>query len=123
MPEVMIYHNPSCSKSRGALEILQQNFAPDAIREIHYLQESMTLETLQRLCELLNKSPVNLIRKGEPKMAELNLGNTDAFSDQEWLMVLVENPILIERPIVVYRDKAVIARPPELVLTLLMNTD
>jgi len=114
-----IYHNPRCSKSRGALEILKNHFPEEEIHEVRYLQNPPTANTLMQICSLLNLKPVEIIRSGEAIFKELSLNKNDQRSDEEWCEILASNPKLIERPIVVINNKAVIARPPEKVLQIL----
>lgn len=110
-----IYHNNRCSKSRETLQLIHNNNQP--VKVINYLQEPPTVEELSALLAKLNMGPEDLIRKGEKLYKELYAGQH--LTQQEWLEVLTQNPILIERPIVVHGDKAVIGRPPENVLTIL----
>ena len=109
-----IYHNPRCSKSREALAILEEEGRE--IEVIKYLENIPTEEELLLLLAKLNIKPFDLVRKGEKLYKEqykkLNL------NDHEWIKVMLENPKLIERPIVVKGNKAIIGRPPELVKEL-----
>lgn len=117
MTKAIIYHNPRCSKSRGSLEILQQQKID--IKKIHYLEKPPSKATLKNLCQLMSISPLELIRTGEALFKELGLSASDAKTDDEWLDILVHHPKLIERPIVQIGDKVVLGRPPEKVLTIL----
>ena len=113
--EVVIYFNPRCSKCQGAREILSAH-GVDA-RRVHYLDEPPSRAELKRLMALLGISdPRAMMRTGERVYAELGLG--DAGPDR-LLDAMIEHPILIERPIVVRGDRAVIARPPERLLDIL----
>jgi arsenate reductase len=102
-----VFHNPKCSKSREALALLTQQGKDFEI--VEYLKHPPTVEELKIILMKLNLKPEQLVRKGEEiykqKLKGLNL------SDQEWIKVLCEHPILIERPIVVKGNKAVVARP------------
>ena len=110
-----IYHNPRCSKSRETLSILEENgITPDIIM---YLNDTPNKEQLQGLLNKLDMQPSQILRKGEKVYKENFKGKE--ISEAEWLDILVANPILIERPIVVKGDKAVLGRPPENVLDLL----
>jgi len=109
-----IYHNPRCSKSREALSILQDQNTDFEI--VEYLQHTPTEDELKELLRKLDKKPKEIIRKGEAIFKEKYQGKS--FSDAEWIQIMVENPKLIERPIVVRGDKAVLGRPPENVLKL-----
>ncbi|MFT4644051.1 MAG: arsenate reductase [Planctomycetota bacterium] len=104
-----ILHNPRCSKSRQTLGILQDKGIE--VQIIEYLKENPTKEELQDILSKLDKKPQEIIRKGEAIFKENFKGKE--FSDKEWLTILVENPKLIERPIVFDEKKAVIGRPPE----------
>ncbi|GAB2532555.1 arsenate reductase (glutaredoxin) [Rufibacter soli] len=112
---ITIYHNSRCSKSRQALDLLEQAGQPFQV--VPYLLETPTKEELQAVLEKLKMGPEDLIRKGEKLYKEVYEGQH--LTQDQWLQVLVENPILIERPIIVNGDKAVIGRPPENVLTIL----
>jgi arsenate reductase len=106
---ITIYHNGECSKSRGALEILQEEGIPHEVR--WYLVDPLSAEELKDLLNHLHLSADELVRKGEDYYKENLEGKT--LSEEEWLEELVMHPELIERPIVVNGSKAVIARPPE----------
>jgi len=110
-----IYHNPRCSKSRAALAILEaQGERPEVI---DYLKAPPTKEELRALLGKLAMRPADIVRRGEAVFKQKYAGRT--LSDDEWLDALVADPILIERPIVVRGDEAVLGRPPEKVLDLL----
>jgi len=110
-----IYINPSCSKCRSALSLLEEHHI-DA-ETVRYLDEPPTLADLERLMELLGiADPREMMRTGEPVYAELGLGDRPR---DDLLPAMTEHPILLERPIFVVGDRAVIARPPERVLELL----
>lgn len=112
---IEIYHNPRCSKSREALAMLNDNGANVEIFE--YLKTPPSTAQLKTLLMKLNLKPVDIIRKGERLYKEKYKGMN--FTDSEWLKILHENPILIERPIVVRGNMAIIARPADEVLSLL----
>lgn len=118
MAEVTIYHNPRCSKSRGALQILQEKFSDDDIEEIRYLENPPSVEKLAEICQLLDVEPLQIIRTGEKLFKELGLSENDACGSWEWLQIMAEHPKLIERPIVLYKHKAVVARPPEKIMEI-----
>ena len=109
-----IYHNPRCSKSREALSLLKEKGAE--IEIVKYLEAIPTEEELLKLLAKLNIKPFELIRKGE-KIYKEQFKNLN-LNDHEWIKVMLENPKLIERPIVVKGNKAVIGRPPSLVIDL-----
>ena len=110
-----ILHNPSCSKSRAALELVRSSGVKLEIRE--YLQNPLSVEELRNVAQLLGVRPIDIVRRSEPQFASLGLG--DATPDDEVLRAMAEFPNLIERPIVVRGDRAVIGRPPESVQELL----
>jgi len=106
---ITIYHNGHCSKSQGALELLQKEGIPHTVR--WYLADLLTTEELEALLDKLGMSASELVRRNEPYYME-QLADKD-FSEAEWLEILTTHPELIERPIVVKGDKALIARPAE----------
>ncbi|MDP3483065.1 MAG: arsenate reductase (glutaredoxin) [Sulfuricella sp.] len=110
-----IYHNPSCSKSRSACALIAGNGI--AAEVVEYLQTPPSREDLRALLKKLGMKPAELVRQGEAEFKEHYAGRT--LTDEEWLDALVAHPILIELPIAVCGDKAVVARPPERVLELL----
>lgn len=116
MSDPTIFHNPRCSKSRHALAFLQANGSVNVIR---YLESPPSVAELDGVCSLLGVGPEQLIRTKEARFRELGLSLDDPRSREEWLTLLVENPILIERPIVIANGKAVVGRPPERVLDLI----
>jgi len=118
MTKATIYHNPRCSKSRSTLEILQ-NQAGLEIEEIRYLEQTPSKATLKQLCAQMSISPLEIIRSGETLFKELGLSKADLKTDDEWLEILIQNPKLIERPIVQINDQVVLGRPPENVLSIL----
>ena len=110
-----IYHNPRCSKSRSACALIAENGL--AAEVVEYLLTPPSREDLRALLKKLGMKPAELVRQGEAEFKEHYAGRT--LTDEEWLDALVAHPILIERPIAVCGDKAVVARPPERVLELL----
>ena len=113
---IKIFHNPRCSKSRQTLTILEDNGVDFDI--IEYLKESPNKETLLQIINLLDINPRDLIRKGEAVYKEKGL-NRDDLTDDDLVQFMVDNPILIERPIVYDDNRAIIGRPPENVLIFL----
>ena len=111
-----IYHNPRCSKSRQTLALLEERgIGP---RVVDYLKTPPSAAELKTILKKLGLRPRDLIRKGEPLYAELGLKDRD-LDDAALIALMVANPILIERPIVVSGGKAAIGRPPESVLEIL----
>ena len=115
MSDFIIYHNPRCSKSRQTLGILNEHNIE--IKIILYLENRLSTEEITSLLRKLDLTPRDIIRKGEDEYKRLNLKDVN-FTEKELISFMVENPKLIERPIVVKGDKAVIGRPPENVLSL-----
>jgi arsenate reductase len=111
----LFLHNPRCSKSRAALELVRDAGVELPVRE--YLREPLSIDELRRIVRLLGVRPIDIVRRGEPQYAELGLG--DDTPDDDVLRAMAEHPILIERPIVVRGKKAVVGRPPEKVRELL----
>ena len=114
---ITIYHNPRCRKSREALAILNDSGIQPVIRL--YLKEPPTRKELSDLLKKLQLRPLELVRKGESLYKEHFKGKE--LSDQEWVAVMVDNPVLIERPVVVKGNRAVIGRPPSNVTDLLSS--
>ena len=116
MSDVTIYHNPRCSKSRQTLALLgERGIAPDIVR---YLDTPPDAATIGSLLDMLGLEPRDLMRRKEAPYSELGLGD-DNVSRADLIQAMVDNPILIERPIVVSGGKAAIGRPPESVLGIL----
>ena len=112
---IKIYHNTRCSKSRCTLDILKEKNEQYEI--IEYLKNAPSKEELENIIKMLGITPLELIRKGESIFKENYKGKE--LSNSEWIDVMIENPILIERPIVINDGKAVIGRPPESILSIL----
>ncbi|MBA4743313.1 MAG: arsenate reductase (glutaredoxin) [Azoarcus sp.] len=110
-----IYHNPRCSKSRGVLALLEENGITPEI--IHYLDTPPTREELVALLARLGMQPSELVRRGE-EICKSEYAGRD-MSEDDWLDAMLTHPVLIERPIVVAGERAVIGRPPVKVLELL----
>ena len=115
MTTVTIWHNPRCSKSRAALAILEENGV--TLSEVRYLETPPTKSDIITVLAALAMEARDIVRKGEAVYKSLNL-SADS-TNEEILNALVENPILIERPIIISGDRAVIGRPPENVKSLL----
>ncbi len=115
--KLTLYHNPRCRKSREALAYLEAHKIPFTIR--HYLVDPLTVEELQKVLQLIGKTPAAIVRKNEA------LWKSD-FSQQKWsdpalLEILTQHPKLIERPIVVSDQSGVLARPLENLQEFLKN--
>ncbi len=105
----VVYHNPRCSKSRCALEYLDK--ANETYEIVEYLKDIPSKEELKKIIKMLNIRPEELIRKGEAEYIENFKGKQ--LTDVQWIDAMVRFPKLIERPIVIKNNKAVIARPLE----------
>ena len=110
-----IYHNPRCSKSRQTLALIQEKGVEPEV--VLYLENIPTVNELKDLLSKLDISPMQLIRKGEKDWKENYKGKE--LSDEQLIEAMVAYPKLIERPIVVKDNKAVLGRPPENTLELL----
>jgi arsenate reductase len=116
MTDLTLYHNPRCTKSRGALELLQaRGLSPDVVL---YLETPPDAAQLRELLGKLGISARQLLRTGEDDYKQLNLADA-SLSDEQLIAAMVAHPKLIERPILVVGDKAVIGRPPENILEIL----
>lgn len=109
-----LLHNPRCSKSRQAKQLLEENGHQFEIRE--YLKNELTYSELDLILAKLNKKPQEILRKGEAIFKEKFKGKE--FTDKEWIQIMIENPKLIERPILIHGNKAVVGRPPEDILNI-----
>jgi arsenate reductase len=116
MTDLTLYHNPRCSKSRGALELLEaRGLQPTVVR---YLETPPSTDELKTLLDKLGIAARELLRSGEDEYKTLGLADA-SLSEAQLIEAMVRHPKLIERPILVAGDKAVIGRPPEKVLELL----
>lgn len=113
---MMLYHNPRCSKSREALNLLRQQGIEPTI--IEYLKTPLDRAELEALLLALQKSPRELLRRQEPVYKTLNLADP-TLDEGQILNALIEHPILMERPIVVDGGRALIAHPPEALIDFL----
>jgi arsenate reductase (glutaredoxin) len=112
---VVVWYNPSCSKCRGAAELLAAYGVPE--QRVHYLDDPPPEAEIARVLTLLGTDdPRQLMRTGEPAYAELKLADA---SPAELIAAMASHPELIERPVVIWPDRAIVARPPELLLPLL----
>lgn len=112
---ITIYHNNRCTKSRCALAELETS--GKAFEVVYYLETPPNKSELEEIIRKLSIKPLELIRKGEKVFTENYQGNI--LTDEEWIDVMVAHPILIERPIIISGDKAVIARPTEKIKEIL----
>ncbi len=112
-----IFHNPRCSKSRATLALLEERDI--SLTTVQYLETPPSNQELSTILEQLGKQPQEIIRFGESIAKELKLSPQDDRTRNQWIELMVENPILIERPIVVSNNRAALGRPPEGVLAIL----
>jgi arsenate reductase len=115
-----IYHNPRCSKSRATLALLQEQGIEPTV--VEYLKHPPVAAEIKALLRKLGLKAEQLLRKGDESYQALAVENGWAgkeLTETQWVDVLAKHPALIERPIVVLGDSAVLGRPPEQVLTLL----
>jgi len=104
-----IYHNPRCSKSRQTLALIEEaGIKPEIVK---YLENVPSKEELFDVLMKLNLKPTDILRKSETAYKEIIKGKR--FGDEELVQIMLENPKLIERPIVVRGNKAILGRPPE----------
>ncbi len=116
MTELTLYHNPRCSKSRAALELLEaRGLKPEIVR---YLDSPLSTSELKELLNKLGLTARQLLRTGEDEYKTLELVDA-GLEEAQLIAAMVEHPKLIERPILVAGDKAIIGRPPEKVLEIL----
>lgn len=114
---IAIYHNPRCSKSRKALELIREHgIEPEVVL---YLEAPPSSKELKKVIACLGIEPWQLIRFNEEKARAQRLHESDKRSAKDWINIMVSNPELIERPIVIRNQRALICRPPERVLELL----
>ncbi len=116
MTELTLYHNPRCSKSRAALQLLEERDLQPVV--VHYLDTPPSAAELREILNKLGLPPRQLLRSGEDEYRELGLAN-QALSDEDLIEAMAAHPRLIERPILIAGDRAVIGRPPENILELL----
>jgi arsenate reductase len=115
MKKVKLYYNPKCAKCREALCLLEEKGIEAEI--IEYLKTPPTEKELKGVLKDLGLKPIDIIRTKEPLFIEKYKGKKK--SDAEWIKVMCKNPILIERPIAIEGNKAVVGRPPKKIIDLL----
>ena len=112
----IIYHNPNWSKSRKSVEILEKSGIEFEI--IQYIKQTPSINQIKDICNKLNLKPKQIIRKGEKDFKENNLAQIIE-NEEMLLQKMIEFPKIIERPIIIIANKAVIGRPPENILNIL----
>ena len=118
MKKISIYHNPQCSKSRQTLDIIIKKGIKPKI--ILYLDKTFSPNELKDIVVKLGITPRDLLRKGESEYKENNLKDLN-LKDDDLIGAMIKHPKLIERPIVIAGNKAIIGRPPEKVLELISD--
>ena len=113
----IFYHNPRCRKSRETLQLVEEKNVDFEL--VEYLKDPPTREQLKNILDGLGKKPLEIMRTQEKVFKELNLSKKDLKSNDEWIDIMIKNPILIERPIFIYKNKVALGRPPENVLDIL----
>ena len=116
MSQALFYHNPQCSKSRKALEIIEKQNINTKV--ILYLKDKLTKSMLKQILNLSGLSVRDIIRSNEKEYKENNLDNLNLSLDKI-LEIIVKHPKLLQRPILVYNNNAIIARPPEDILRII----
>ena len=116
MSTLKIFHNSRCSKSRQALQILQDHYCD--IEIINYLEIDLDVSLIKDVLKKLSLKPRDILRTSEQDYKDNNLKEDD-FSDDDLIDYMIKHPKLIERPIVIKGHRAVLGRPPENVLELL----
>ena len=116
MPKTTFYHNPRCSKSRQTLDLLQQRGIEPEI--VEYLKTPPDARELEHILTLLGVEPRDLMRRNEAEYREHGLDDP-GLSREQLIQAMVDHPKLIQRPIVIRNNKAVLGRPPEQVLEIL----
>jgi arsenate reductase len=112
----VMYHNPRCSKSRETLQLLNDHEIEPSI--VDYLDEPPSAEELKRIIDLLGVTARDLLRTTEQVYKDADLDD-DSLSDDEIIDAICEYPALLQRPIVIFGDRAVIGRPPSRVLEII----
>lgn len=116
MPQITLYHNPRCSKSREALALLEQKGVVPSLQL--YMDKPPSTAELKQLLSMLGCSARELLRTSESAYRELNLANPE-LSEAQLIKAMCADPRLIQRPIAVSGERAIVGRPPEAILELL----
>ena len=116
MDPAIIYHNPRCSKSRATLALLEENQIEHKV--IKYLESPPSTEEISKMLKLLDLNVRQILRIREPEYQAAGFADSN-LSDEQIIALLTQHPKVMERPIVIYNDQAVIGRPPENLLSIL----
>lgn len=117
MNKIKLFHNPRCSKSRAARALLEARGV--VIDIVEYLESPPTVSQLRAIVKKLGVRALDIVRTGEPLFRDMGLSTRDERSDEEWLRIVAENPTLLQRPIIVDGERAVIGRPTENIFGIL----
>ncbi len=117
--KAVVYHNVKCSKSNAALNLLLEHGIQTEV--VDYIETPLSVAQLKILSNQLGIEAKSLIRFDEPIAKELGLSSADTRDENEWLSFMANHSLLMQRPIVVIENKAVIGRPPEVVLALIQG--
>lgn len=112
-----IWHNPRCSKSRETMQLITDAGGEPEVRR--YLDDPPTADELRHVLDLLGMQPWELVRMGEPEARDLAMSGWEQADPDRWIEAMVAHPKLIERPVVIAGDRAVLGRPPANVESLL----
>ena len=117
MGKNVFYHNPRCRKSREGLKLVEEKEVTFDL--VEYLKDPPSKDEVKFILKSLGKKPIEVMRTQEKVFKDLKLSKKDSRSDEEWIDIMVKNPILIERPIFVYKNRAALGRPPEDLLKII----
>jgi len=115
MTQLTVWHNPRCSKSRATLALLDEHGVTPNV--VFYLETPPTADEIKQVLKRSGKTAIELVRMGENVFSDLNLSK--ASTEESLIEAMASNPILIERPVVISKDRAVLGRPPENALNLI----
>ena len=118
--EFTIYHNPNWSKSRQSLELLKKNHVK--LNIVEYIKTPFSLDEIKSIATKLNMRPQEFLRKNDVRYKELNLSEFNG-TDDNLFQIIIDNPRILERPIISSSTKAVIGRPPENIFKLFSKSD
>ena len=114
--EVTIYHNPRCSKSRASLKLITSMGVIPKVKL--YLEDKLLHEELDKILKMLRIKPRELLRKSEKEYKQYKLDNNE-LKDEDIIDIMIKNPILIQRPIIIRNSLALLGRPPENILKII----
>ena len=112
-----IYHNPRWGKSRGSVKILEENNLKYSI--IEYIKNGISQEEIKNICNILNTRPIGIVRTSDANYKELNISPSEELDDSYMTNMIIQNPKILQRPIILNGSKGVIGRPPENIYTIL----